>query len=78
MLGITFGFGVLLALCAFGIGELVVALPQLVIVLKALAVPICSTWPGNCAAWAYRARERGPADVLPRRRCSSSPIPRPG
>ena len=28
MLGITFGFGVLLALCAFGIGELVVAVPQ--------------------------------------------------
>ncbi len=36
MLGITFGFGVLLALCAFGIGELVVALPPLVTVLKAL------------------------------------------
>ena len=36
MLGITFGFGVLLAICAFGIGELVVALPQVVLLLKAL------------------------------------------
>ncbi|QNB07066.1 LysE family translocator [Herbaspirillum frisingense] len=35
MLGITFGFGVLLAVCAFGIGELVVALPQVVVLLKA-------------------------------------------
>ena len=35
MLGITFGFGVLLAVCAFGIGELVVALPQVVLLLKA-------------------------------------------
>ena len=36
MLGITFGFGVLLAVCAFGIGELVVAVPQVVLLLKAL------------------------------------------
>ncbi|MBW9332695.1 LysE family translocator [Herbaspirillum sp. RU 5E] len=36
MLGITFGFGVLLAVCAFGIGELVVTLPQVVLLLKAL------------------------------------------
>ncbi|ALU88888.1 LysE family translocator [Herbaspirillum rubrisubalbicans] len=36
LLGITFGFGVLLAVCAFGIGELVVALPQVVLLLKAL------------------------------------------
>jgi len=36
MLGITFGFGVLLALCAFGIGELVIAVPQLVLLLKAM------------------------------------------
>lgn len=35
MLGITFGFGVLLALCAFGIGAVVIALPQLVLLLKA-------------------------------------------
>lgn len=36
MLGITFGFGVLLALCAFGIGALVIAVPELVLLLKAL------------------------------------------
>ncbi|KAF1042487.1 MAG: Cysteine/O-acetylserine efflux protein [Herbaspirillum frisingense] len=36
MLGITFGFGVLLALCAFGIGGLVIAVPELVLLLKAL------------------------------------------
>lgn len=36
MLGITFGFGVLLALCAFGIGAVVIAVPELVLMLKAL------------------------------------------
>ncbi|WDZ97736.1 LysE family translocator [Herbaspirillum sp. WKF16] len=36
MLGITFGFGVLLALCAFGIGAAVIAVPELVLLLKAL------------------------------------------
>jgi threonine/homoserine/homoserine lactone efflux protein len=34
MLGITFGFGVMLALCAMGIGSLIVALPALHVVLK--------------------------------------------
>jgi threonine/homoserine/homoserine lactone efflux protein len=34
MLGITFGFGVLLALCAVGIGSLIVAAPALHVVLK--------------------------------------------
>jgi threonine/homoserine/homoserine lactone efflux protein len=34
MLGITTGFGVMLALCAFGIGSLIVALPALHIALK--------------------------------------------
>ncbi|MFJ3045290.1 LysE family translocator [Herbaspirillum chlorophenolicum] len=36
MLGITFGFGVLLALCAFGIGALVIAVPGLTFILKLL------------------------------------------
>lgn len=35
MLGITFGFGVLLALCATGIGALILAVPAIHIVLKA-------------------------------------------
>lgn len=34
MLGITFGFGVLLAICAAGIGTLVMAVPALQLVLK--------------------------------------------
>jgi threonine/homoserine/homoserine lactone efflux protein len=34
MLGITTGFGVMLALCAFGIGSLIVALPALHVALK--------------------------------------------
>lgn len=34
MLGITFGFGVMLALCAVGIGSLIVAMPALHVVLK--------------------------------------------
>ncbi|MBB5390853.1 MULTISPECIES: LysE family translocator [unclassified Herbaspirillum] len=36
MLGITFGFGGLLALCAFGIGALVIAVPGLTFILKLL------------------------------------------
>jgi len=34
MLGITFGFGVLLALCAAGVGKLVLAVPALHLLLK--------------------------------------------
>ena len=34
MLGITFGFGVMLALCAVGIGSLIVAMPSLHVLLK--------------------------------------------
>jgi len=36
MLGITFGFGVLLALCAAGIGSLILAVPAIHVVLKLL------------------------------------------
>lgn len=36
MLGITFGFGVLLALCAAGVGSLVMAVPSIHIILKTL------------------------------------------
>jgi threonine/homoserine/homoserine lactone efflux protein len=36
MLGITFGFGVMLALCAAGVGSLVLAVPAIHIVLKVL------------------------------------------
>lgn len=36
MLGITFGFGVLLLLCAAGIGTLVLAVPEMHVVLKVL------------------------------------------
>lgn len=36
MLGITFGFGVMLALCAAGIGSLILAVPAIHIVLKLL------------------------------------------
>jgi threonine/homoserine/homoserine lactone efflux protein len=36
IVGITFGFGVMLALCAVGIGGLVLALPELHVVLKLL------------------------------------------
>ena len=36
ILGVTFGFGVLLAVCALGIGTLVLALPALHILLKAV------------------------------------------
>jgi len=36
MLGITFGFGVLLAICAAGIGSLVMTVPSIHVVLKVL------------------------------------------
>jgi threonine/homoserine/homoserine lactone efflux protein len=36
MLGITFGFAVLLAICAAGIGSLIIAVPALHVVLKVL------------------------------------------
>jgi len=36
MLGITFGFGVLLLICALGIGSLVLALPSIHVILKTL------------------------------------------
>lgn len=36
MLGITFGFGVMLVLCAAGIGSLVLAVPAIHVVLKSL------------------------------------------
>ena len=36
MLGITFGFGVLLLLCALGVGSLVLALPSIHVILKVL------------------------------------------
>lgn len=35
MLGITFGFGLMLALCAIGVGSLMLAVPALHVVLKA-------------------------------------------
>jgi threonine/homoserine/homoserine lactone efflux protein len=36
MLGITFGFGVLLAMCAAGIGSLLMAVPQIHLILKVI------------------------------------------
>ena len=36
MLGVVFGFGVILALCAVGIGSLIIAVPLLHIILKTL------------------------------------------
>ncbi|MGS0742701.1 LysE family translocator [Glaciimonas sp. GG7] len=36
MLGITFGFGVLLLMCALGIGSLLLALPSIHVILKVL------------------------------------------
>jgi threonine/homoserine/homoserine lactone efflux protein len=37
MLGVTFGFGVMLALCAVGVGSLMLALPAMHVLLKVLA-----------------------------------------
>lgn len=54
MLGITFGFGVMLALCAAGVGSLVLAVPAIHIVLKVLGSTYLVYLAWNLRSMAFR------------------------
>nr|AIA14268.1 LysE type translocator [uncultured bacterium] len=54
MLGITFGFGVMLALCAAGVGSLVLAVPAIHIVLKVLGSTYLVYLAWNLRGMAFR------------------------
>nr|AIA15732.1 LysE type translocator [uncultured bacterium] len=57
MLGITFGFGVMLALCAAGVGSLVLAVPAIHIVLKVLGSTYLIYLAWNLRSMAFRQTE---------------------
>lgn len=59
MLGITFGFGVLLALCAAGIGSLVLALPQIHLLLKVIGSGYLLYLAWKLRSMAFAQREPG-------------------
>ncbi|WP_192804951.1 LysE family translocator [Noviherbaspirillum aerium] len=61
MLGITFGFGAMLALCAAGIGSLVLAVPAIHILLKALgsAYLVYLAWQLRSMAFRRDEQSRG-------------------
>lgn len=57
MLGITFGFGVMLALCAAGVGSLVLAVPAIHIILKVLGSTYLVYLAWNLRSMAFRQDE---------------------
>jgi threonine/homoserine/homoserine lactone efflux protein len=57
MLGITFGFGVMLAICAAGVSELMAAVPQIQTVLKALGSAYLLYLAWNLRHMAFRKDE---------------------
>jgi threonine/homoserine/homoserine lactone efflux protein len=57
MLGITFGFGVMLALCAAGVGSLLLAIPAIHIVLKVLGSTYLVYLAWNLRSMAFRQDE---------------------
>ena len=66
MLGITFGFGVLLALCAAGVGQLVLAAPALHLGLKVAgsAYLIWLAWQLRSMSFAQRDAEGRPMSLF--------------
>jgi threonine/homoserine/homoserine lactone efflux protein len=64
MLGITFGFGVMLALCAVGIGGLVMALPALHVVLKLAGSTYLLYLAWQLRSMAFREDEKGNASPM--------------
>jgi threonine/homoserine/homoserine lactone efflux protein len=66
MLGITFGFGVLLAVCAAGIGQLVLAAPMLHLALKAAgsAYLVYLAWQLRSMAFTQRDAQGRPMSLL--------------
>lgn len=61
MLGITFGFGVLLALCAAGIGSLILAVPEIHLVLKAMGSAYLVYLAWQLRSMAFRQDEQSSA-----------------
>ncbi|HEY0845840.1 MAG TPA: LysE family translocator [Noviherbaspirillum sp.] len=64
MLGITFGFGVLLMLCAAGIGSLIMAVPQVHVVLKAAGSAYLLYLAWQLRSMAFRQGETGSAKPM--------------
>lgn len=64
MLGITFGFGVLLMLCAAGIGSLLLAVPQIHVVLKLLGSAYLLYLAWQLRSMAFGREERASAKPM--------------
>ncbi|MEC4719652.1 LysE family translocator [Noviherbaspirillum sp. CPCC 100848] len=64
MLGITFGFGVLLALCAAGIGSLILAVPEIHLVLKAMGSAYLVYLAWQLRSMAFRQDEQSSAKPM--------------
>lgn len=64
MLGITFGFGVLLVLCAAGIGSLILAVPEIHIVLKLLGSGYLLYLAWQLRSMAFRQDDRSSAKPM--------------
>jgi threonine/homoserine/homoserine lactone efflux protein len=64
MLGITFGFGVMLALCAIGIGSLVMVLPALHVALKLAGSAYLLYLAWQLRSMAFTQDERGGAKPM--------------
>jgi len=61
MLGITFGFGVMLVLCALGIGSLILAVPAMHVVLKTLGSAYLLYLAWQLRSMAFRQDEQSSA-----------------
>ena len=64
MLGITFGFGVLLAMCAAGIGSLLMAVPQMHLLLKVIGSAYLLYLAWQLRAMAFNERNDGDAHPM--------------
>lgn len=64
MLGITFGFGVMLVLCAAGIGSLILAVPAIHIVLKLLGSAYLLYLAWQLRSMAFKQDEQGAAKPM--------------
>lgn len=64
MLGITFGFGVLLAMCAAGIGSLLMALPQMHLLLKVIGSGYLLYLAWQLRSMAFNERNDGDAHPM--------------
>ena len=64
MLGITFGFGVMLVLCAAGIGSLILAVPAIHVVLKTLGSAYLLYLAWQLRSMAFRQDDRSSAQPM--------------